>query len=699
MHQDLNDRPEIQEETPLQGWKEIAAYLERDERTARRWERDAALPIRRHLTSARSSVYAYPSELKAWRESRPVARAAETAPTEPRETSWRRAAIAAAVVVIGFLVFVRSVRDSSLAEAGAAGDGLRTTELCAGCDTLGAVSPDGRYLSETDWETSGEIGIRDLQTGDYRRLGDKESWDQLIGEADSSRFSPDGQRIAYSWVVDYDGEIGYELRVIEAFGDDPSWSTIYRNPEIPSIYPTGWVEDDRLLVEFRGKDWSRGIGFVTISTGDLQVIRSVDRRVSGHQLSPDGRWIAYDAAAQDGQHARDIQLLASDGSLSKRLTTHRANDFTLGFTPDSKALLFASDRTGSYGLWRIAISPEGNAGEPKLLMRDLGPVHSLGVSRDGSLFYARDLGSEDLFRAELDSSSGRLAGEPTMVRTAYQGANSGPWLSPDGSRLAYYASPGVSRYTRGSPPKLVIHDLSSATDSEIPTGGMTFYPFWDLDWSPDGERLVFPARGEKGRWAYYVVDVESKTSRKIVAIEKPRPTFWAGDGKTLFFAQEESRDGARVSTYLRLGPDDLEPREVQHFPAEAEIARMAISPARDRIAWREARKWIKVMPIEGGEPRVVLERQPGQSFWVQDIAWTPDGRSLLLEIGEEGGGSRIWIAPLDGGEARKTDLAAVGLKQLGMHPDGKTVFYKAGTSDTRIFKTENYLPSGGGTTE
>ena len=54
-------------EKPLQSWKEIAAYLEREPRTARRWEATQGLPVRRHGHSSRASVYAYPSELDAWR--------------------------------------------------------------------------------------------------------------------------------------------------------------------------------------------------------------------------------------------------------------------------------------------------------------------------------------------------------------------------------------------------------------------------------------------------------------------------------------------------------------------------------------------------------------------------------------------------------------------------------------------------------
>ena len=54
----------------LDSWKAIAAYLRRTERTARRWERQEGLPIHRLSHNDRSSVYAYKSELEAWRAAR-----------------------------------------------------------------------------------------------------------------------------------------------------------------------------------------------------------------------------------------------------------------------------------------------------------------------------------------------------------------------------------------------------------------------------------------------------------------------------------------------------------------------------------------------------------------------------------------------------------------------------------------------------
>jgi len=50
----------------LQSWKEIAAHLERSERTCRRWETEFRLPVHRMDGSVRSSVFAYKSELDRW---------------------------------------------------------------------------------------------------------------------------------------------------------------------------------------------------------------------------------------------------------------------------------------------------------------------------------------------------------------------------------------------------------------------------------------------------------------------------------------------------------------------------------------------------------------------------------------------------------------------------------------------------------
>jgi tetratricopeptide (TPR) repeat protein len=56
----------IDSATRLVGWKDIAAYLGKTDRTVKRWGRERGLPIHRVPGSGKTSVYAYPAELDNW---------------------------------------------------------------------------------------------------------------------------------------------------------------------------------------------------------------------------------------------------------------------------------------------------------------------------------------------------------------------------------------------------------------------------------------------------------------------------------------------------------------------------------------------------------------------------------------------------------------------------------------------------------
>jgi tetratricopeptide (TPR) repeat protein len=53
----------------LNGWKEIAAYLGRGERTVKRWEAERDLPVQRVPGGRRAAVHAYRNELETWLQS------------------------------------------------------------------------------------------------------------------------------------------------------------------------------------------------------------------------------------------------------------------------------------------------------------------------------------------------------------------------------------------------------------------------------------------------------------------------------------------------------------------------------------------------------------------------------------------------------------------------------------------------------
>ena len=73
----------------LDSWKEIAAYLKRDESTVRRWEKEG-LPVHRHTHKKKATVYAQKSEIDVWwNDGRARLELVETpTPRRRRTTAW-----------------------------------------------------------------------------------------------------------------------------------------------------------------------------------------------------------------------------------------------------------------------------------------------------------------------------------------------------------------------------------------------------------------------------------------------------------------------------------------------------------------------------------------------------------------------------------------------------------------------------------
>jgi TolB-like protein/Tfp pilus assembly protein PilF len=83
----------------LDSWKEIAAYLRRDESTVRRWEKEG-LPVHRHAHKKKATIYAYTSEIEAWWSvDRVRLEAAEPAAAGPRKRRVRW--VAAGLILLG----------------------------------------------------------------------------------------------------------------------------------------------------------------------------------------------------------------------------------------------------------------------------------------------------------------------------------------------------------------------------------------------------------------------------------------------------------------------------------------------------------------------------------------------------------------------------------------------------------------------
>ncbi|MHC4165589.1 MAG: protein kinase domain-containing protein [Planctomycetota bacterium] len=140
-----------------------------------------------------------------------------------------RVAVVAATLIIGATLMGATVAKlgflvspgSSGRPQHAAGMGQRHVwDTPAGSSLCGGISPDGRYLSYTDW-TAGNLAACDLTTKTSWLVtkNTDSTWKTIDGWADNSVISPDGTEIAYSWRnekgLDY-----YDLRITDLDGNN-----------------------------------------------------------------------------------------------------------------------------------------------------------------------------------------------------------------------------------------------------------------------------------------------------------------------------------------------------------------------------------------------------------------------------------------------------------------------------------------------
>ena len=564
-------------------------------------------------------------------------------------------------------------------------------------DLFGTASADGRYIPYVDWAEGGDLFLHDLVTGTDRRLtntatdkpGVKVGEEQYAEEYSISR---DGKRLAYSW---FRGDIDrYELRVLPLEGSAvPPFRTLLNDEEISWMSPQDWTPDSKwIAVQLHRKDKSAQIGLISTEDGKLRVLKSIDwRGASGMFFSADGNYLAYDLPAGDSEQQRDIYLMAADGSREASLVAHPSQDAVLGWSPDGKQLLFASDRSGSMGLWSQRVAGGLAHGSPELLKPDIGEFKNLGISSLGALHYGSSprMGG-DIQTATFDFNNLTLVSPPVQAVSTYVGSNQLPDWSPDGKYLAYSSrrrSVGSSYFVVG------IRAMESGHVREF-LPSPNFDQFVALNWSRDGKSLLIGGRDSKGRTGVFRMDAQTGRTSLIVATKgAPSLAEESPDAKSLYYGGR-APTGEAFACYKRdlaSGEEDILFRRPN--PVYASLSpdgRYLTIP--NTTTPRESRG-IFFVPTSGGETREVMHVNFPQLIYF--LGWVPDGRSLLAQKLVDGRTVETWKVPLDGGEPVKleTKTGAGPRPWMKVHPDGKQVVFVSPVPrrPEEIWALENFL--------
>ena len=590
-----------------------------------------------------------------------------------------------------------AMRPATVSAPATAMSSKRIWTVPQGGDSYGRVSPDGRYVPYVNWNEFGDLFLHDLVTGADRRLTNAATDGKPgIGKSQSQyaeewAFSRDGKEMVYSW---FNGS-RYELRTVGLQGTGtPAFRKLLDNNDIDWIGPHDWSPDGKwIAVQLHRMDKTAQLALVSPVDGTLKVLKSVDwRGVGGMFFSADGKWIAYDLPAAEDSQQRDIFVMATDASRELPVVLHPAQDAVLGWSPDEKRLLFASDRSGSVGVWSVQVSDAKPQGAPEFLKSDLGNVTNLGITASGLLYYSPSKGPRgDVHTGTFDFGRGEFVTPPEQAVQSYVGSNYSPDWSRDGKYLAYYSRRDSvnSRYF-----VIGIRRLDGGNTREI-VPFPNFSLFWSLTWSHDDKSFLVGGRDAKGRIGVFRVD--AGTGRSSLVLEGARASrrpLESPDGKYLYYPVEhdDGRETAVVRREVLSGQEKelLRRANIDRFlslsPDGKYLAVHEINAARAPVA-------VLLLPTSGDAAReIVRVSDPQRSGF---FAWTPDGKSMLTRKMSGPGNAEHWLYPLDGGEPVQLGAPRPGVPALAVHPDGKRVAYAAVTRPQpfEIWALENFLPA------
>ena len=555
-----------------------------------------------------------------------------------------------------------------------------------------SLSTDGRNIFHTDWET-GDLAVLEIASGKKRRLTNKGSWFHPFDPGEWAVVptpSPDSTQVAYKW---YNKDQSGDLRLVGLDGSGPR-VLYHRNEEVKYIEPAEWSSDGKeILALVSRKDQTYQIVLVSVKDGSVRVLKTLQKqRPLKMSLSPDGRYIVYDFPQEERVEDRDIFLLATDGSHEIPLVKHLANDCLLGWAPDGKRVLFASDRTGIMGLWIIDVIGGKPQGSPELIKPSMGPIWPIAFTQNGSFYYAIINSMLDVYIAELDPVTGKVLAPGTKITEPFVGTNAWPDWSPDGKYLVYVTRTVAydSRWYKQASEVYTLSILSLET-GEYRKLQPRLKSFSHLRWSPHGGSILAFGLGPDNRSGFYQIDAQTGDVTPILYCPGgSKELEWSPDGSAFFY---KLLYRPIILRELKTGQE----KEVYPDPGAVNFA---LSPDGQWLAltiYDLVKGWVflKVMPSAGGELRELMKLQLPE--YISAMDWMPDGQGLLFTKGRRDHSDQpqeLWRISLEGGEPQKLELTTdvVSWGNLRVHPTGRRIAFSAIKYRAEIWVMENFLP-------
>lgn len=508
-----------------------------------------------------------------------------------------------------------------------------------------APSPDGRTLALTargvvsnQWWRHGhshmdESEIWLLQGGVYRRAG-AGAPDKETGKEAWPMWSPDGRRL---WFMS--DRFGAENLWVQEMGESGPGA-----PSAVTRFTSGRVLWPNISWNGRTVVFERDLGIWQLDTTTNAAVQvpitlegsaagpALDHRDVGSEvdqlaLAPDGRKVAFVA------HGEIFAASAKEGGPAARVTRTPAAEYQVVWAPDSRRLVYVSERDGDHKLWLYDFATS----EETALAPGPGADDTPRFSPDGKLLaFQRD--RRELRVLDLATGKDRRLAELLLDNPPLGSDRPFAW-SPDCRWIA------VLHY--GARMFRNIQLVSLDGGEPRPVSFLAHTNADQVTWSPDGTFLLLSTgqRSEPGQLAR--IDLLPRTPR---------------------FREDQFRD--------LFQPEEAEP-EKNPGPEEVGEAGQADAgkpakpgkPSPVEVVFEGIRQRSSILPV---------------GLDVGLLAIAPDGKSVALTALAAGQVS-VWVYPLDelaaGPPVARQISATPGSKSsLQFSPDGKEIWYLDGES-------------------
>ncbi len=435
------------------------------------------------------------------------------------------------------------------------------------------------------------------------------------------------------------------------------------------------VRGDRVVFTSEGDLWSASLS----TTGVAVRLTRHDGEESYARISPNGDWIAFTAEYEGNC---DVYVIPARGGEAVRLSFHPAWDEVIGWTSDSKDVLFRSTRNSPFYTWKV-FSIGLNGGFPEDYGLDKVTRISPEPAGDRVAYtrLRRETSSWKRYKGGLamDIWIGDLKKMEFRNITGYEGTDAFPmWV---GERI-YYLSDQSGRA-----------NIFSMNPDGTEIKQHTFEEKWDVRWpSTDGKNIVFQKAMDI--WAYNIQSGKSKKIDINLPSDRIRARRRIVNPSDYIDSYSLPNEGRRFAVAAR--------GEVFTFPVEKAgyIRQITHSfDARDRVvAFSPNGKQLAVISDASGEDEIWLYNSDGKGKPVQLtkrgdrqkhwVSWSPDGEMLVYSDKS----NHLWIVNAENGKQSLVDDAP-DLWNYEWSPDSKWIawirFEKDQTSDIHLYSIDS----------